>query len=194
MEIVQKKRSNKLVFTLNDENFNFALKDKSGEDDVDLNYADFPQKSSLRIEENEWLRNVGCLWCALGAFQLGYAIYSSAPITGKGFWLAVGLFCLICAHFSKVKYSVFKAEHGNVYVIQDKSHDVIVNELNDRRKKQLLDWYGEINTENGLDNEIGKFNWLCDQKVLTREEADTIIAQVEFAHKEKSEQSVGMLN
>ncbi|MCG7497776.1 hypothetical protein MHO82_12970 [Vibrio sp. Of7-15] len=194
MEIVQKKRSNKHTFTFSDESFNFSFKDKSGADDVDLHYADFPNKSSLRIEQNEWLRNVGLLWCVLGVFQLGYAIYLNAPLTGKGFWLAVGLLCVVFAHFSKVKYSVFKAERGNIYIIHDKKHDVIVDELKARKKKQLLDWYGEVNKENDIDNEIGKFNWLHEQGVLTKDEMDMKIAQVEFAHKVKSDQSVEVLN
>ena len=194
MEIVQKKGSNKHKFIFKDESFNFSFKDKTGSDDVDLSYASFPSKSSVRIEQNEWLRNVGALWCCLGAFQLGYAIYLNAPISGKGFWLGVGLLCLLFSYFSKVKYSVYKAEHGNVFVIQDKKHDEIINEINTRKKKQLLAWYGEINTENELDDEIGKFNWLYDQEVITRVEADTKIAEVEFLHQNKSEEPIGMLN
>jgi len=194
VEIVQKKGSNKHTFTFKDESFNFHFKDKSGSDDVDLSYASFPSKSSVRIEQNEWLRNVGFLWCCLGVFQLGYAIYLSAPTSGKGFWLGIGLLCLLYSYFSKVKYSVYKAEYGNVFVIQDKKHDEIINELNKRKKKQLLDWYAEINLENELDDEIGKFNWLCAQDVMTREEADTKIAEVELVHKSKSEEPAGMLN
>ncbi|MGF1727643.1 DUF308 domain-containing protein [Photobacterium nomapromontoriensis] len=194
MKIEQKKRANKHTFTFSDETFNFAFEDKSGADDVDMNYADFPKKSSLSIEQNEWLRNVGLLWCAIGVFQLGYAIYFNAPLTGKGFWLIVGLLCVFFGYFSKVKYSVFKAERGNVFVIHDKNHDIIINEINRRKKNQLLDWYGEVNTENEIDNEIAKFNWLCEQEVLTRKEADTKIAEAELAYKIRSERSNGMLN
>jgi len=84
----------------------------------------------------------------------------------------VGLVCVVWAQFTKVKYSVFKAEKGTVYVIKDAKHDENINELNSRRKKQLLDWYGEINMENDLQKEINKFNWLSEQKIITKEEAD----------------------
>ena len=183
MQIVQKKRSNKHTFTFKDDLFNFAYEDKNGSGDVDIDYVDFPQKFSIRIEQNEWLRNVGYLWCAIGALQFGYAVYSAAPLSGKGFWLFLGLGSLAWAHFSKVKYSVFQTDHGSVFVIQDKRHDEIISELNARRRKQLLQGYGEINFSNDPQKEINKFRWLSEQNALSREEAEIKIAQVELAHK-----------
>tara|TARA_B100000768_G_scaffold151797_1_gene147147 strand:- start:919 stop:1074 length:156 start_codon:yes stop_codon:yes gene_type:complete len=51
MEIVQKKRSNKHTFTFKDDDFNVAYEDESDSGDTDMNYADFPQKSSVQIEQ-----------------------------------------------------------------------------------------------------------------------------------------------
>ncbi|MEH6446924.1 MAG: hypothetical protein V7784_23780 [Oceanospirillaceae bacterium] len=184
MEIVQKKKSIKHTFAFNDENFNFKYEDKSGSGDTDFDYANFPQKSSIQIEENEWLRNAGYLWCALGVFQLGNAIYHTESISGKGLWLLIGLICITWAYFSKVKYSVFKAEHGNIFVIQGKNHDKIIEELNSRRKAQILRWYGEVDPENKLEDEIGKFKWLTEEAVMTKEEAEIKIAQAELLHKQ----------
>jgi hypothetical protein len=194
MEIFQKKKSNKHTFTFKDDYFNFAYEDKSGSGDTDINYADFPQKSSVNIEQNEWLRNVGYLWLMLGIFQLGYAIYSNAPLSGKGFWILLGLICLVWAHFSKVKYSVYQAKDGNIFIIQDKKHDEIVNELNSRKKKQLLDWYGEVDPENDLENEVSKFKWLAEQNVITKEESEKKIAQAELAHNDNFQPPSDMLN
>ncbi|MEZ8223378.1 hypothetical protein AB6C43_04975 [Vibrio splendidus] len=184
MEIVQKKRSNKHTFTFKDDHFNFAYEDKSGSGDTDMSYADFPQKSSIQIEQNEWLRNVGYLWCALGVFQLGYALYSDVSLSGKGFWIMVGLVCVVWAHLSKVKYSVFSSERGHVFVIHDKNHQKIINELSVRRKSQLLDWYGEVNLENELEQEIKKFKWLEEQDVISKEESEKKIALAELLNKE----------
>jgi len=194
MEIIQKKKSNRHTFTFNDNYFNFAYEDKTGSGDTDINYADFPQKSSVQIERNDWLMNVGYLWCALGIFQIGYAIYSEASLSGKGFWLMVGIACVLWAHFSKVKYSVFKAEPGNIFVIHDNNHDKIIGEINSRRKNQLLDWYGDINPENDLENEIGKFKWLAEQDVMTKEESERKISQAELLCNENSESQSELLN
>ncbi len=187
MEIVQKKKSTKHTFVFNDDYFNFSYEDKSGSGDSDLNYGNLPQKTSIQIEQNEWLRNVGYLWCAIGAVQLGYAIYLQASLSGKGFWLVLGLACIVWFLFSKVKYTVFKSDQGNVFVIHDKNHDKIISELKSRRKSQLLNWYGEVNPDNELESETGKFKWLAEQDVMTKEESEQKIAQAELLHKENFE-------
>lgn len=194
MEIIQKKGSNLHTFTFNEDTFNFAYADKTGSGDVDIQYSDFPQKCHIRIEQNTWLRNVGYLWCALGAVQLGYAIFSEAPLTGKGFWLLLGLACIAWASFSKVKYSVFQSDAGSVFVIQGNHHDEIINELNARRKKQLLNWYGDINLENEFEKETAKFEWLYKQGALSKEESDIKIAQVEVAFKNQMQPQSERLN
>jgi hypothetical protein len=187
MEFIQKKKSNKHTFTLHDDYFNFAYEDKSGSGDTDMNYVDFPQKSSVQIEQNDWLRNVGYLWMALGLFQLGYAIYSEVSLSGKGFWILIGSVCVIWAYFSKIKYTVFRSERGNIFVIQDKIHDQIISELNKRRKSQILQWYGEVNLENDIENEIQKFKWLVEQDVISKEESEQKIAQAELMKKDDFE-------
>lgn len=187
MEFVQKKRSTKHTFTFHDEYFNFAYKEKSGEGDIDFNYADFPNKSSIQIEQNDWLRNVGLLWIAIGILQLGFALYSQAPLSGKGFWLLIGILCVSWATFSKIKYSVFRTDKGNLFIIHDKTHDTIIDEIRSRKKAQLLRWYGDINPQNELDAEIQKFKWLAEQNVITKEEAERKIAQAELLEKQQFE-------
>lgn len=70
MKIEQKRLSNRHTFTFGSDSFNFAYCNKSGSGDVDMVNADSPLKSSTRIEQNLWLRNVGFLWAALGATRL----------------------------------------------------------------------------------------------------------------------------
>jgi len=186
MELKQKRFSNNHSFTFNEDTLNFAFKDKSGSDDFDLQYADFPEKSSISIEQNEWLRNVGFLWCLLGAYRMGTAVYNDLSLSGTGFWFFLGIICLIWFACTKVKYSVFKTEAGNVFVINDSNHDKIISEINKRKKAQLLKWYGDINIENELESEVNKFKWLADQNVITKNEAEEKIAQVEFAFKSEN--------
>ncbi len=194
MEFIQKKRGVKQVFTLRDDHFNFAYEDKSGSGDFDLNYVDFPIKSSVSIEQNEWLRNVGLLWIALGVAQIGWAVFNELSLSGKGFWLMVGMACVLWAHFSKTRYSVFRTEHGNVLVMQDKHHQQIVETLHQRRKAQLLDWYGDVNPENELENEIRKFQWLVEQNVMSKEESEQKIAQAQLLHNSQYELTETKLN
>ena len=194
MEFIQKKRGVKQTFTLRDDHFNFAYEDKSGSGDIDLNYVDLPQKSSVSIEQNEWLRNVGLLWIALGVAQIGWAILNDLSLSGKGFWLMVGMACVLWAHFSKTRYSVFRTERGNVLVMQNKQHQQIVETLHARRKAQLLDWYGDVNPDNELENEIRKFQWLVEQDVMTQAESEQKIAQAQLLHNSQYESTETKLN
>ena len=193
MEFIQK-RGVKQTFTLRDDHFNFAYEDKSGSGDIDLNYVDLPQKSSVSIEQNEWLRNVGLLWIALGVAQIGWAIFNDLSLSGKGFWLMVGMACVLWAHFSKTRYSVFRTERGNVLVMQNKQHQQIVETLHARRKAQLLDWYGDVNPDNELESEIRKFQWLVEQDVMTQAESEQKIAQAQLLHNSQYESPETKLN
>lgn len=182
MVIVQKKRSTKHTFSFYDDYLNFAYDDKLGSGDRDITYADIPQKTSTQIEQNQWLLNVGYLWIVLGIVVLVHAYLVGAPLNGKGFWIFMGLVTLVWAYFTKIKYTVYSTEYGNVPIMQDKKHDDIIREINTRKKAQLLKWYGEINPENELNNEIKKFTWLAEQDVLTKEESEKRVEQVKLLH------------
>jgi len=159
-----------------------------------MNYADFPQKSSILIEQNEWLRNIGYLWIFLEIVIIAYAIIIDASLYGRGFWFFMGIICIIWAHFSKVKYSVFRTERGNVHIIQDKQHDYIIEELRKRKKKQLFDWYSEVNPENALETEIGKFKWLLEQDVISKEQYDYRVNQAQLFHTGKSDHTAEQIS
>lgn len=182
MKIDQKKFSTRHTFTFGPDMLNFGYVDKSGSGDVDIPYADIPAKSSIQIEKNLWLRNVGYLWCLLGGLQIAWALISGKSLAGTGFWLMLGLICVLWAHVTTIKYTVFHADQGSIFVIQDgKTHDRITGEMASRKKDQLLALFGNIDIENGLEREVSKFRWLAEQKVLTPEEANQRIAQVEAA-------------
>ncbi|MDN3650419.1 hypothetical protein QWZ13_16040 [Reinekea marina] len=183
---IQKKGAIKHTFTLKDDLFNFAYEEKRGSGDTDFNYADLPLKSSIQIEQNEWLRNVGYLWIAVGALQLFY----SQTI----FWLVIGVGCVAWAVYSKIKYTVYRTERGNVFIIQNDQSQALINELFERRSAQLLKWYGDINAENTLENEVKKFNWLVEQGALSKLDADKKIAQAELLMKDEHGISSDQLN
>ena len=106
----------------------------------------------------------------------------------------VGMACVLWAHFSKTRYSVFRTERGNVLVMQNKQHQQIVETLHARRKAQLLDWYGDVNPDNELENEIRKFQWLVEQDVMTQAESEQKIAQAQLLHNSQYESTETKLN
>jgi hypothetical protein len=195
MKIEQKKLSNKHTFTFNEKNFNFAYKDRSGSGDVDVAYANLSSKSSIKIEDNSWWRNAGYIWCGIGLLNIGYGLANGQGAAGRGFWLIVGLVCLAVYWVSRVKYTVIGFEGGSIFIIQDnKTHDSIRNELMKRRKAQLLSLYGEVDLENDLEREKAKFEYLCEQGVISKEEADAKIRQASTAQGVWKEDAPRVLN
>lgn len=179
--IRQKKFSTQHTFTLSESSFNFAYKEKLGSGDMDVMYADLPVKTSVRIDANHWLRNVGYIWVAVGSAMLTLGIIRG-DYRGQAFWLLVGLVCLAFYKLSKVSYTVFSVSGGAILVIQDgKKHDQIVSELRQRRRQQLLALYGEVNFDNEPEREVAKFEWLAQNDVLSQAEADEKIRQVRAA-------------
>ena len=183
MEISQKRFSNRTKFEFGEEELKYTIRDKGSAADFKINYAEFPVSSNMREERNEWLRNVGIIWILLGCFFLGTAILNDESISGKGFWIMVGAVCLIFYKFSGTTYSVYPTEKGSLFIIRDKKYPEIINEINSRKKNQLLEWHGEINRENDPQYEIDKFKWLNEQGVLTEEETENKIEQIKWSTK-----------
>ncbi len=176
MEFRQQRLSNRIEFALGDDTFNYAFRDSSGSADVDLNYADMPEKSSERIERQDWWRNVGLLWMVIGAVQAGTALMSETGLKAMPLWLLLGAGCLAWYHLSTVKCSVLAYEGGRVYVIRDQQHDGILAELTRRKHAQLRAWYGEIDSSNATEKEIQKFHWLHKRGALSEREVQAKIS------------------
>lgn len=176
MIIKQKKLSNQHTFTFNLESINFAYNDKNGSGDMDIKYEDIAAKPHIRIEQQIWLKHVGLIWGVYGLVQVTLKLINHQQ--PNLFWLLSGLACLVWYYVSRITYTVFPTSEGNIFIIQDKkTHDQVRDEIVKRRKTQLLAHYDGINFENGLENEIKKFNWLVEQKALTRDEADLRIRE-----------------
>ena len=181
MNFSQKKFSNNLFFEFFDETLKFTLKEKGSRNTFEVNYGAIPLEYNELEERNEWFRNVGLLWLAIGIFQK-IVIYMQHGKIKASFWFGLGIICLLVYKYVRTKYSVYQTERGNIFVIQDKDHDTIVGEMHQRRKRQLLSWYGEINTENDPTNEIEKFKWLESQGVITKLELQEKISEISKIH------------
>lgn len=195
MEFFQKKGSTRLSFTLYDNYFNFDAADKSGRADLDVAYGDLPKKTSVRIEHNEWLRNVGILWILLGLVVTSIPLLGGDGFQGLSIWLYVGSICFVWARFTKARYTQLTTDRGAVLILQNKEHDVIIAELKARKDAQLLDWYGKINTHESFEDQVRKFEWLKGQGVLSDKEFELSVAQLKLELSEPSSNSaVTLLN
>lgn len=181
MEIEQKKFSTKHTFTFQDQFLNFAVVKRSGSFDIDVPYGNIPKKCSIQLEENTQVRNAGYIWCVLGT--VGSLVFNGSWAV----WLLIGLGCLLWVYLTRINYTVFETDRGSIWVMHDSQHAQILNELSTRRKRQLRELLGEINVDNDLQNEISKYVWLAEQEVISKEEADSKIAQVQLLHRQSTE-------
>ena len=112
-----------------------------------------------------------------------YIADASAPAM---FWLAPGLALLLNFYFRPDHFRIFQAAGDRLWIIEDRNAQTIIAEIELRRRNRLAEVYGPLNLSNEPRLEIGKIEWLFLESVLTREEADTQIAQIEAAVAEKS--------
>lgn len=177
MEFTQKRMASNIRFEFGETEMKYWVRDNSGERDLTLDYATLPLATRRVFERNNWLRNIGLIWCLIGAVSIGLAFANSSILSGSGIWLVVGAICLLLYRLTQTNYTVLDSENGSIWVMDDKQSQSILSELQSRRKKRLLEIYGEFNPNNDRDRELQKFDWLVKEKVLSREEANLRIVQ-----------------
>lgn len=148
-----------------------------------FNYADLSEQSSSCIDAQPWLACIGWLWIGLSLIQLLELRLSSQPAAlSLLLALGMGIICLSWYWLDRHCYSLFQTERGSIRILRGRQHDQILQQLRSRRKQQLLRWYGEINPDNEFQHELRKFHWLAEQGVISDEERDHKIAELEFHH------------
>lgn len=133
MQITQKRSSKHITFTFYDTYFNYHAEDKNDEKNLYIDYSELTGKTSEIVDKIVWYDRAGIFWCFLGIIQIGHAVYFDLPLTGKGFWLGVGLLSLLVGRFTKVKYTKVGTKFGFFHILHDKNYDAILHELQKRR-------------------------------------------------------------
>ncbi len=172
MEFKQKKFSNSTVFIFGKDKLKYSIKDRGGSSTFNVEYAEIPLDQNEFDERNSWYRNVGIFWVAIGFMQLYFMVTEDAGFKVP-IWLLLGSVCFVFYYIARTSYTVIPTNSGSVFVIKDKKHDEILSELYQRRKGQLLSWYGKINLANEPENEIAKYQWLFDQEVINEGEFES---------------------
>jgi predicted nucleic acid-binding Zn ribbon protein len=178
LEIEQKKYSNTVNFSFTDDSLRYSIKDAQGKRTFSVEYGEIPQEDYDEfIEQNGWFRNVGILWMLLGGFIVVNNLVQNGTST-ISLWLILGALCLGVYIFTKVTFTVINTNSGSIFLICDDKKKLILDEIDKRRKKQWLQWYGTVNHENDLDSEIEKFKWLLEKGVVDLNEYNSLIKQI----------------
>lgn len=191
--IKQKQRSFsvKTEFTYGDDDLKYSIEDSSGSESFTVNYASVPAESqNIKIDKNPWFRNAGVLCLIIGIVQ-GLFLISDPDHIRTSIWIISGAVLFAIHAIAKTKYTVLNCDQGNtIFLIRNKSHDKIYDEIKRRRKIQVLGWYGEINFENEPSDEITKFVWLHDQGYISEDKLKSIVEKITDYHNNKISESV----
>lgn len=176
MEFTQKRMATSIRFDFGPTELRYFVRDNSGERESVVDYANLSGTTRRVFEKNIWLRNVGLLWCVIGAISVATAVSAGMLGVGSLFWLGLGIGCVAAFYLTQSRYTVFDTEAGAVFVLEDKQVETIVSEMKARRRARLLALYGDYNPANPIEQEQRRFDWLVKEQALSREEADRRIA------------------
>lgn len=189
-ELNQRSWSNKTKFQFKDDKLDYTIKYSSGSHSFSINYGSIPLDDKRELEEkNSWFRNVGILWLLIGGFQTFLRFSDSGDIK-ISMWIILGAICFIAFLFAKTKYTILGTESGNILIIRNKQHDNILTEITQRRKEQLLAWYGEINYTNDPNDEMNKFLWLKNQNLISEEQLEDVKEKLIAYHQNEAPETL----
>ncbi|MEQ9562201.1 MAG: hypothetical protein RLN69_06740 [Woeseiaceae bacterium] len=169
MEFAQKRFSNKTRFEFGDLSLRHTIADTAGSETFSVEYIEIPDDHRSFTERNPWFRNVGMFWVLIGLFMIIGRYMDTGELRGS-LWLTLGIVCFIVFWVARTSYTIFSTQHGRIFVIQNASHDAIVNEIRDRKRKQLRRLYGEVDLSAEPNKEIEKFRWLLNHGAVSEDE------------------------
>lgn len=182
MEFAQKRMATQTWFSFDDRELQHRVRDNSGEVEFSVEYGAIPAQKRIVYSRNNWLRNVGVIWCVLGVIQIGLAFSAGEIGISAAFWLLIGAGCLAFYRLTWSEFTVLDSSEGPVWIIHDKQHDAILEMIRDKRKAQLLAWYGSLDFSGDPLREVQTIEWLVKQDVMTKSDGDARIADIRKTH------------
>ena len=179
MLITQRRFSNAITFDFEPDTLTYTRADAYGSHSFQLPYGSIGMDPRQTTERNGTLFNGGILLAAWGLAQAGYAL-AHHDLLGIIFLLPATA-CFLLHALAKVELTSLSSDAGEIALLNDKQYDRIMSEIRERRKKQLLDWYGNINFANDPEEEIRKFHWLHSQQLISAEQLEQIVTTIRNA-------------
>lgn len=174
----QKRVSVRTQFAFGDTQLSYSMRFGASVHEIVADYFQIA-RSRRHTSRRDWARfRSGALLSTAGLA----AITAQAVILGANPWMALwlvpGLMLIAAFTFFRGHYLELSAAGEPVWIIDNKSTRSIVAEIDRRRRDQLAALYGPLNLANEPYLEIRKINWLVEEAVFTREEADLQIDRI----------------
>lgn len=178
MKLTQKRLFTHTSFSFGETDLTYTIDQGGAKRELVVDYFEL-RRSRRHTAQRDWSRfQLGSLLVIAGAI----AILIQARLIGMNplamLWLVpgavyLGLFLLRQSHFL-----IIQCGGDTLWIIDDKSRHDIVAELDRRRRERLIDLYGQVNVSNEPYLEIRKIEWLVEESIFTREQADDQIRLV----------------
>lgn len=182
MKITQKKYPDKANFSFHESKLTYEISGPETGKKFSIGYSEIPNLD----EESQEMNTTNKINIYVGSFLLFVAIVQDFFIGFDHFvnliWFVLGCAALSTTLWQRNGYTVFQTNLGTIFILRDKQHDRILDMLKLKRKDYLLSVYGKINGASSFQEELSKFNWLYDQNVLSKEELDKAIYELEMLY------------
>lgn len=156
----------------------FSLKDSSTNTVTAIPYLQITSESTDFTEKNDWYRNVGIIWIVIGAIFEIPALLNGTP--KLPIWSGLGLLMLLIYMATKKRYTILHtATRSNIVILHDEQHNAIVKQIRDTRREKFKEKLGDINIHNDPELEKQKFEFLFKEDVISAQERDNAIAQID---------------
>lgn len=180
MEIKQSRNSNRIRYQFGEDELNYSLEDSSGSRSLSVQYTDISRDRQTLEERNQWLRNAGLLWIALGGVLTVMSYFGEGPFRAS-FWLWIGLGCYAVYWFRRTKFTILPTDKGNLLVIDNDDGPRLIQEIESRRAAQFLREYDFLDADETPQQQHKRFKWLHSEGALSDEEFQRRVAMIEAA-------------
>jgi len=177
MEIRQKKFSHSTSFGFEDDELRYTQKDGSGSRSFTIPYVAISRDRQTLEVRNDWLRNVGLLWIALGVGLTAMAWFGEQALR-ISVWVWVGLACYVAYRVRSTGFTILPTEKGNLLVIDDKDGPRVLQEIEQRRAAAMRREYDFFPEGDSPEQLAGRFRWLHREGALSEEELQQRLARI----------------
>lgn len=179
MNITQRSYSTTITFDFEQDALTYTRVDAYGSHSFQLPYGSIGMDPRMTSERNGTLFSGAILLSAWGMAQAAYTMIRG-DLLGAIFMLPGGL-CFLLHAALKTNITSLNSDEGEIAIMHDGNFERIMSEIRERRKKQLLDWYGNIDFGNDPEEEIQKFEWLHSQRIITSDQLQRIVNTIRNA-------------
>lgn len=178
MRLTQKRLQTRTAFTFGETELTYSFEDRESRQEYVVDYFQL-SRTRRHAARRDWSRlQFALVLAAAGATTILTQTLAIGFQPLALLWLSPSALYLALFLFRQTHFLVVQSPEHQLLVIDDRSRQAIVAELDRRRRERIADIYGNINLANEAYLEIRKIEWLVEEAVLTRDQADDQIRTV----------------